>query len=225
MLIPAVVMILLGIPLTNNYTYQEIPAPQQTSVFSNSVAVPINKTAYIKVDLAASDQPYWQYLTVSNGSVRERDVSVKNFNTWTNTSSLLGWHEVEFTKAEFDFRAEIGAEIGHGPINYFMVFWNPDSSTDKEVTTQIYHQTTPTTQTIYNYSTLELGIALIATGSIIGIVATLKLSKRVFFTASALIMILSGTFLAYNNSNSTIIHQFSTCGYRLYNGACNRLCL
>jgi hypothetical protein len=208
MLIPAVVMILLGIPLTNNYTHQETPASQQTSVFSNSVVVPINETAYIKIDLAASDQPYWQSLTVSNGGVRERDISLKNFSTWTNTSSLLGWNELTQTAPESSI--VMGAEIGHGPINYYMVFWNPDSLVDKEVTTQIYYQTTPTTQTVYNYSILALGIALIAGGSIIGIVATLKLGRRVFFTAIALVMILSGAFMAYNNASSNIIHQLST---------------
>ena len=81
-------MILWGILLTTNYTHQETSAPQQTVVFSSSVEVPINETAYMKIDVAASDQRYWQNLTLNNGGLRERDVSLKDFSTWTNTSSL-----------------------------------------------------------------------------------------------------------------------------------------
>ena len=109
----------------------------------------------------------------------------------------LGWHEVTQTPPQFI--TDVGASIGHGPINYYMVFWNPDSSTDKEVTLQIFRQTEPMPQTIYNYSTLALGIALVAVGAIIGIVSTLKLGRRAFFTAIALVMIVSGAFGAYSN--------------------------
>ena len=44
-------------------------------------------------------------------------------------------------------------------------------------------------------------------GSAIGVAATLKLGRRVFFTAVALVMIVSGSFLAFTNLNPHMMNK------------------
>lgn len=200
-LILVLVMIFSGILLTNNCTRQ---VTDQKDILSDVLVVPANETAYKKLELAASDQSYCESLTISTGTIRARFVAPENFSTWTNTSSLLGWSIFPSSIPTMGGSNNIvDGPMVYGPFDEYLVFWNPDSPVDKEVTIRIYQETT---QTVYDYTTLGIGIMLIVTGSIIGIVGTLKLCKWVFLNAIAIVMIVSGAFLV-NTYSSTIFRQ------------------
>ena len=109
MLIPAIVLILWGIPITNNYTHQ---TTDQATVFSSSVVVPANKTAYMKLEATGPSHAYWEAISVSNGTIEERAVSPDNLSNWTNTSQFK-WYPA----SALDM-----LPISSFPVNYYTVF-------------------------------------------------------------------------------------------------------
>lgn len=196
LLFPAFMMIYLGICLAVNYNSQEIV---HTDFVNETVIVPANGTAYKQIELPQSWLYYEQSLTISNGTIQIRYIDIEEFDTWTNTSSSLGWSTIPNTayssyspNGQNNWVTDIFMQ--NGTYNKYLVLWNSNSPINKEVSIQIFQETF---QHVPKYFNLGIGIALIVLGTIIGVAATLKLGKRVFITALSVLMIISGIFLTF----------------------------
>lgn len=186
----ALVAIIEGIGYFNNFTNE---VTTRTPYMQKSIVV--EPKGYGVIASIVNESGDHELRISLNGTLRVDAMPESFYLSWVN-----GSYKPPFSSATGP--TEPGID-GYYPVSdyqgepWYNAYWNVYSQDCIEVKMDIVRSST---ETVYNYSNLSLGVFIVALGAVSGLAAAYSISKRTMLVAISLALIFSGALTIMNNS-------------------------